>query len=190
MKTRDLKRATGTVGTKAAAIFVGALLAFSILAVSQPCMAGIFQSGPKVVQGEAATPFVTKDLKGNEIDLADLIGEKAILLDFWSIYCSPCVEEMPTLIGMYEKYNEMGLEVFGISLDSHFNARRLNKFIESYEEEIPYPIIHDSKAEIRSLYGVTTLPTAILVDADGTISIFFLGFSEAELETAIKQALR
>ena len=180
----------GKIDRRIRTIILAALVAGALVLPSQICEAALFSTGPKVVQGEAAATFVTRDLDGNEINLADYIGQKAILLDFWSIYCSPCVEEMPTLIELYDKYNAMGLEVFGISLDSRFNARRLGKFVESYEHNIPYPIIHDAQSEIRGLYGVSTLPTAILVDKDGNVHLFFMGFAEAELDAAIRQVLR
>jgi peroxiredoxin len=186
MKTRVPDKAD----TKIRTAVLAALIAIALVLPSQICESAIFSAGPKIGPGEAVVPFVTRDLDGNEINLADYIGQKAILLDFWSIYCGPCVEEMPTLIELYDKYNDMGLEVFGISLDSRFNARRLGKFIESYEHEIPYPIIHDAQSEIRGLYGVNTLPTAILVDKDGNVHLFFMGFSEAELDTAIRQVLQ
>lgn len=160
-----------------------------LFATSRHCTAGLFGEKSKVRQGESAAPFVTKDLNGNRIDLSEHIGQKAILLDFWSIYCSPCVREMPAVIDLYEKYNAMGLEVFGISLDSSFNARRLGKFIEGYERNIPYPIIHDARSEIRRLYGVDTLPTYVLVDTDGVIHLLFVGASKAELETAVRKIL-
>jgi peroxiredoxin len=152
--------------------------------------AGLFESGAKIKQGETAVPFTMTDVKGNRINLSEHIGEKAILLDFWSIYCAPCVEQMPAVIELYEKYNEMGLEVFGISLDSRFNAKRLGKFLESYDHDIPYPIIHDAQSEIRRLYGVSSLPTYILVDTDGKIYLFFVGSDEEELELAIKRILK
>lgn len=191
-KTAAGLKARMSIGTRisAAAFFGAALLSLTILVPSSPCLSAVFGAGPKIRRGDTVAPFVTRDLEGNEINLADHLGQKAILLDFWSIYCGPCIEEMPALIDMYEKYNDMGLEIFGISLDSRFNARRLGKFVESYEHEIPYPIIHDAQAEIRRLYGIDSLPTSILVDTDGTVQVFFVGFSEAELDTAIRQILR
>lgn len=179
----ERKKTTTGIGVMAVLVFLMLVLP------SRVGLASVFESGPKIRRGDAAATFVVRDIQGNRIDLNEHIGNKAILLDFWSIYCGPCVEEVPALIGLYEKYNDRGLEVFGISLDSKFNARRLGKFVESYEIKIPYPIIHDTTAEIRRLYGIDTLPTAILVGTDGTVQLLFVGFSEAELEAAIQQAL-
>ena len=160
--------------------FASILMTLLVLAQSGPCAASFLGSGPKVGQGDSLPPFVSKDLTGKEVNLSDYIGRKVILLDFWSIYCAPCVEEMPGLIDLYKKYNKMGLEVFGISLDSHFNARRLNKFVEGFKYNIPYPIIHDARSEIRQLYGVSTLPTTIIVDTGGKVKLFHIGFTKED----------
>jgi peroxiredoxin len=155
--------------------FALALIILVAFALPSPCSASFLGSGPKIGQGDALPPFTINDLKGNRVNLADYIGRKVILLDFWSIYCAPCVEQMPGLIKLYDKYKDMGLVVFGISLDGRFNARRLNKFVDGFEQQISYPIIHDVESEIRSLYGVSTLPTIIIVDADGEVKLFHIG---------------
>jgi len=161
-------------------VFMIVLAAMLITAPSQPSAASFLEPGGKIGQGDALTPFRTIDLSGKEVNMADHIGRKVILLDFWSIYCAPCVKEMPILIELYNKYNKKGLEVFGISLDSHFNARRLTKFVEGYKEQIPYPIIHDARSEIRRMYGVSTLPTTIIIDPDGKVRLFHIGFIEED----------
>lgn len=147
---------------------------------STPCLPSLLDTGPKVTQGDALSPFVATDLQGREVNLASYLGHKVVLLDFWSIYCAPCVAEMPTLIDLHNKYNKMGLEVFGVSLDSHFNARRLAKFVEGFEYRIPYPIIHDAGSQIRQMYGVGTLPTTIIVDASGKVQLIHIGFSKED----------
>jgi len=161
-------------------VFMIILAVVLIIAPSQPGAASFLEPGGKIGQGDLLTPFRTVDLSGQEVDMADHIGRKVILLDFWSIYCAPCVKEMPVLIELYNKYNKKGLEVFGISLDSHFNARRLTKFVEGYKEQIPYPIIHDARSEIRRLYGVSTLPTTMIIDPDGKVRLFHIGFIEED----------
>ena len=53
--------------------------------------------------------------KGQPVKLADLKG-KYVLLDFWGYWCGPCVEAMPILIEMHEKFHDKGLVVIGIHL--------------------------------------------------------------------------
>ena len=173
-------------------VFVSVLVIACIMMPVQTGEASLFETGSKVGSGDTLPPFTMKDLKGNEVNLSEHLGQKVILLDFWSIYCAPCVEEMPGLIELYNKYNGDGLEVFGISLDSHFNARRLNKFVEAFDQRIPYPIIHDAKSELRRLYGVSTLPTTIIVGAGGKVKLFHIGFQredKAMIDNYIRQLM-
>ncbi len=167
---------------KAHIVFAIILVALLTVVPARTGAASLFSAGQKVDQGDALPPFVMPDLKGNEVNLSNYLGRKVILLDFWSIYCAPCVEQMPGLIELYDTYNDRGLEVFGISLDSHFNARRLNKFVEGYERRIPYPIIHDARSEIRRMYGISTLPTTIIVDPSGKVKLFHIGFTKKDKE--------
>src|SRR6476659_1884569 len=55
-------------------------------------------------------------IDGSEIDLSKLRG-KVVLLDFWATRCPPCVEELPKILAIYNKFHEKGLEIIGISTD-------------------------------------------------------------------------
>jgi hypothetical protein len=57
---------------------------------------------------------------------------------------------------------------------------------------MPYPNVQDNKRQIMSLLGVSMLPTTILVDADGVVRLFHVGYKpgyEKELEEIVKKHL-
>ena len=119
------------------------------------------------------------------------IGKKAFLIDFWSIYCSSCIQEMPHIVDLYNKYKDQGLVVVGIDLDV-YGAKRVKKFLKTLDFTIPYPNIIDKKMELKKLLGVSMLPTTILVDPDGVIRMFHVGYKpgfEKKLEEEIKKYL-
>lgn len=109
-----------------------------------------------------------KTLDGKQVDLAKLKG-KVVLVDFWATWCGPCRAEIPNIRKMYDKYNKKGFEVIGVSLDE--DKDKLDEFLK--EEKLPWPSIHDQAAaegdRLAELYGVMSIPQALLVDQQGKV---------------------
>ena len=119
-----------------------------------------------------APNFTLQTLDGQEITLSKLKG-KVILLDFWATWCAPCRESIPHLIQLNKTYQKDGLEVIGMNLDRG-DMDIVRHFVKSMD--IPYPIVITSQDVERS-YGVTGLPTTILIDREGKIREKIVGFS-------------
>jgi thiol-disulfide isomerase/thioredoxin len=106
-------------------------------------------------------------LDGREVDLAKLTG-KVVLVEFWSTTCGPCIAEMPTVKGIYEKFHDLGFEVVAISLDDKEAA--LRRFLK--EKELPWPQHFDGKGwenQFAVRYGIFGIPTMWLVDKRGNL---------------------
>ena len=62
---------------------------------------------------EVGMPYreiVARTIDGKEIRLSDYVGKKQlILLDFWASWCIPCIQEVPLLKKLQEKYKNQGL---------------------------------------------------------------------------------
>ncbi|MYA71777.1 redoxin domain-containing protein [Candidatus Poribacteria bacterium] len=123
------------------------------------------------------------DLDGTPISLADYRG-KVVLLDFWAVWCGPCLGEIPRIKAVYEKYHDKGFDVIGVSLDE--DAAVLREFIK--EKEIPWRQIFDGQKGAGHLvqqYGVRGIPAPFLIDREGkVISVKARGSLLEELVTA------
>ncbi len=107
------------------------------------------------------------DLDGEPISLADYRG-KVVLLDFWAVWCAPCLGEIPRIKAVYEKYHDEGFEVIGVSLDE--DAAMLREFIE--EQEIPWRQILDDEGfggAFAKRYGIRSIPAPFLMDREGKV---------------------
>ena len=107
------------------------------------------------------------DLDGTPISLADYRG-KVVLLDFWAVWCGPCLGEIPRIKAVYEKYHDKGFDVISVSLDE--DAAVLRAFIK--EKEIPWRQIFDGQkwaGHLVQQYGVRGIPAPFLIDRGGKV---------------------
>lgn len=134
--------------------------------------------------GEVLPDFSSAvDLDGKPISLADYRG-KVVLLDFWAVWCGPCLGEIPRIKAVYEKYHDNGFEVIGVSLDEDEAA--LRAYIKAHE--MPWRHIFDGQKWSGGLvqqYGVRSIPAPFLIDREGkVISVKARGSLLDELVTA------
>jgi peroxiredoxin len=89
-------------------------------------------------------------------------------LDFWAMWCSPCVRDIPSLVDAYSKFPRGKLEIVGISKDR--DAETVRSFME--ENNVTWPNILDEqkrKGSIAATYNIYMLPTSYFIGPDGTI---------------------
>jgi thiol-disulfide isomerase/thioredoxin len=144
------------------------------------------------LEGQKMYTFSVADMAEQTQSLENLIKEGPVLLDFWSIYCVSCIQELPSVIELYEKYKADGLRVLAINLDS-FGARRVKRFIAGMEFTIPFPVIIDKKREIAQGYKINVLPTTVLIGKSGNVEMYHIGYQPGDeelLELKIKEALK
>jgi thiol-disulfide isomerase/thioredoxin len=90
------------------------------------------------------------------------------IINFWASWCSPCVEEVPSLIELATSLKGQ-VRVIAISEDS--NREDLDSFLRVFPK-LKNPnisIILDENKSMMNLYGVQRLPESFIVGPDGRL---------------------
>jgi thiol-disulfide isomerase/thioredoxin len=102
--------------------------------------------------------------------LSSLIGQKVILLDFWTYSCINCVRTIPYLNAWYQKYAAAGLEIVGIHTPEFDFEKQLSNVQNAVAEYgIHYPVVLDSNYGTWNAYNNLYWPHEYLIDMAGYI---------------------
>jgi peroxiredoxin len=138
------------------------------------------------VHGVQAPDFTLIALDGSKVKLSDFRG-KAVLLNFWATWCSPCRVEMPWFEDLQKQYGKDGLVVLGVAMDDSEPAS-IAKFAS--EVGVNYPVLLGTN-KVSDDYGdVQYLPTTFYIGRDGAIVDKMTGLLDRqEIEASVKKSL-
>jgi len=120
---------------------------------------------PLLGKGVPAPNFTFPGLDGKKVSLADFKG-KVVLLNIWATWCAPCVAEMPSMEKLYQELKDEGFEILAVSVDES-GAEAVSPFMEKHK--LSFPVLLDTRGEIKNLYQTTGIPESFIVDKNGII---------------------
>lgn len=124
-----------------------------------------------------------KPEEGSKVPAIDLLGldglghtldeykGKAIVLNFWGSWCTPCVKEMPALQAQWEKWKDKDVVVVGINVGE--DQMTVENFVK--QVDIDFPILMDTGRDAVRSYGISPLPTTFFINAKGKIDSIHIG---------------
>lgn len=129
--------------------------------------------GPEAeLLGAEAPAFELATLDGDTLKLEDLVGEKIIVLDFWATWCGPCVNALPIVTRVTAEFADQGVEFW--ALNQGEDAETIKAFLA--EHELDLKVALDSTGEVAGTYGVQGIPTTVIIDLNGVVQAYHVGF--------------
>jgi peroxiredoxin len=91
------------------------------------------------------------DMEGQLFNLSDYRG-KVLLLDFWPVWCKPCIAKFPDLKKMIQRFEDKPFAVIGINIDDANRVEQAKKVIADYE--LTWRQVVEGKGEFIPSYQV------------------------------------
>lgn len=108
-------------------------------------------------------------INGSPLTLKSLRG-KVVVLDFWAFDCEPCIEAMPHIKTLYEKYGPEGLFVIGVHTPRADYERDVTKLRGAITRMgIKFPVVVDDKQKIFRDYRCDLWPSQFVIDRNGLV---------------------
>ena len=166
--------------------------AFLSTVIALAVVAGFSLAATPATNGGADAGTISRngDKKIADFDFTDFEGKKRrfsefkgkiVLIDFWATWCGPCLADIPKLKTLYDAYKSQGFEILGMNAetigdedpaDPEFakeSAARAKQIVKTRGVNWPQADAETSLPVAVKVFGVTVLPTKIIVDGDGQI---------------------
>ena len=136
-----------------------------------------------------APDFTVYNADGSTVALSEKQG-KPVFINFWATWCPPCRSELADINKAYETYGDR-IEFMMVDLTDGYKGED-QPTVEAFVAENGYtfPAYFDLDSSAAMAYGVRSIPTTVLVAADGTLLHTQMGaMSESQIEQLMQQLL-
>ncbi len=143
------------------------------------------------------------------LKLVDLRG-KYVLLEFFGHWCGPCMDRMPQLFELHDRFAKRGLAIIGVHVgledESIDSAEKLDAALASSRKtlwdgrDIPFPVAmvassrrpfadsdQTSRSQVGADYGIRSYPSQVLIDPAGKVIGWFDEVEHVKLFEALAE---
>ncbi|HZQ19619.1 MAG TPA: TlpA disulfide reductase family protein [Terriglobales bacterium] len=139
-----------------------------------------------------APDFTIKDAD-HSVSLSQFRG-KIVVLNFWATWCPPCIEEMPSLVGLQKKVRGTDVTILAVSVDD--DADDYHKFLKDHN--VDFLTVREAGqktdtgviAPVSSKYGTYKVPETYIIDRNGIIRRKFIGAVDWNQEEIVEYLRR
>jgi thiol-disulfide isomerase/thioredoxin len=128
-----------------------------------------------IAVGARAPAAVVKDLDGDAVDLAQYIGRRPVLLEFWATWCEVCEALLPTVRAAHQEFGDR-VEFFGVNVTVNQTPERVRDYVTAHHP--PFRTLYDAEGAITRAYEAQTTSYIVIIDRVGKVAYTGTGASQ------------
>lgn len=121
--------------------------------------------------GKVAPDFELPLRGGETFRLADYVGKKVIVLNFFATWCAPCRKEMPEFDRYYSANRNNDFMI--VAVDVNETPKLVDDFVKQLG--LSFPVGIDDHGNIARRYGASSYPTTVVIGATGRVLVYEVG---------------
>lgn len=160
--------------------------------VSVFIVASLLLAGPalakKPLVGDQAPDFTLHSDGPFNLRLEEQKGY-VMVVGFWASWCRSCPIQLNALEMLHQKYKDMGVKVWAITLDEDFDVA----LQYAKKKGLHFTVLQDGEVRVSERYDIDDMPATFIVDRDGKLRLMTEGFNpgdEARLDQFLQTLVR
>jgi peroxiredoxin len=145
--------------------------------------AALYAQDSAIPVGTRAPVVKLDNTTGQHVTLADVLGKKPVLLEFWAAWCENCHALEPRMMAAYKKYGA-DVAFFGIAIPINESLSRVQKYVADHK--YPFPMLWDKTGDVAGDYDVAATSTVVIIDKSGKVVYTGVG-SDQDLDAALRK---
>jgi thiol-disulfide isomerase/thioredoxin len=139
-----------------------------------------------IAVGETPPAVVLEDLDGNAVDLAQWVGTRPVLVEFWATWCPLCAALEPRLREAQTRYGA-DLEILIVAVGVNQSPRSVRRHLARHE--LPGRVLWDGQGQAVRAFQTPSTSYVVALDASGRVVYTGVG-EDQDLDAAARKALR
>lgn len=138
---------------------------------------------PRAIGAGQRAPDVTfRDLDGRQYAM-QAMKDSVVVMNFWMIACTPCIDEIPKLNRLVEKYKNDNVRFVALAGEGR---QQLSSFLATHP--FAYKIIPEAFEIMTTHFSVKAWPMHLVIGRDGIVRRVFVG-ALADIDSQLDQAI-
>lgn len=131
-----------------------------------------YERGMVAVIGQTAPPISLTNLQNYDVELSDYKG-KVVIVNFWATWCPPCLEEIPSLVSLNNKFKKDDFVLLAVSIDNKIGVSDMTNFAIAHKMD--FQILLDPTGGTAKRYGTSKIPESYVISKQGIIVKKYVG---------------